>query len=219
MHVPINSALPDERNKENTLTNRIAKLLVLAPFIVLAVILASLTVSAQDDPKVKALIDNAMSAAPLSISKDATILDYAVDKDGKPVVLRKGTNDWTCFPDDPSTPMNNPACYDKVWMKWIAAAGAGDDPSLTVTVPGFSYMLQGDDAASNFDPSAKEPKTGEMRMASGPHIMILLPASVDISGLGTDEKSSRWVMWSGTHYQHIMVAVADMGDMAGMTSK
>lgn len=179
-----------------------------------SVILVAVTVAAQqDDSEIQALIDNAMSAAPLSIAQDATILDWATDTDGQPVVLREGTNGWTCFPDDPNTPMNNPACYDEVWMTWIAAAIAGDDPSLTVTVPGYSYMLQGDDAASNVDPSLMEPAPGEHRMASGPHIMILLPASVDLSSVSTDEHSSNWVMWAGTPLQHIMVVVADAPDM------
>jgi hypothetical protein len=198
--------------------DRLLKLTFLAPFLVASLILVAATVTAQDDPTIQAKIDNAMSAAPLSVSKDATILDNTVDADGKNIVLRKGTNNWTCFPDDLTTPMNNPACYDQVWMTWIAAAGAGEDPSLTVTTPGFSYMLQGDDAASNVDPGAKEPAAGEMRMASGPHIMILLPASVDMSGLGTDDHSSRWIMWAGTPYQHIMVATADMPEMSGMGS-
>lgn len=200
--------------------NRILKVVFLSVFMVSVFVgVTVLSVTAQDNSAdVKAKIDDAMSAAPEFIAKDATILDNAMDANGKPVVLREGTNGWTCFPDDLTTPMDNPACYDEVWMKWIATWGAGDDPSLTVTTPGFSYMLQGDDAASNKDPGAKEPTAGEMRMASGPHIMILLPHSVDISGLGTDEHSSRWVMWAGTPYQHIMVAVADKSDMAGMGS-
>ncbi len=200
------------------MTKRILKLIVLA-LLVVSVILGVVIVAAhQDDSENQALIDNAMSAAPLSIAQDATIVNWTTDADGKFVVLREGTNGWTCFPDDLTTPMNNPMCFDPVWMEWFYAVLAGEDPSLTITLPGFSYMLQGDDAASNFDPSLTEPAAGEHRMASGPHIMILLPASVDISGLGTDEHSSSWVMWAGTPLQHIMVAVADAPDMAGMDS-
>jgi hypothetical protein len=43
--------------------------------------------------------------------------------------------------------------------------------------------------------------------------MILLPASVDLSSVTTDEHASNWVMWAGTPLQHIMVAVADAPDM------
>lgn len=194
-------------------TNRILKLIVLS-LLMVSVSLAALIVTAQDDSENQAKIENAMSAAPLSIAQDATILDWATDADGNPVVLRAGTNGWTCFPDDLATPMNNPACYDEVWMTWIAAIGAGDDPSLTVTVPGYSYMLQGDDAASNFDPTLTEPAAGEQRMASGPHIMILLPVSVDLSSVSTDEHSGNpWIMYPGTPVQHIMVPVADTVDM------
>jgi hypothetical protein len=200
--------------------NRLLKGIFLSVFIV-SVSVAVLTVTAQDNSAdVKAKINNAMSAAPRFVAEDATILDNALDANGKPVVLRAGTNGWTCFPDDLTTPMNNPACYDEVWMTWIAAVMAGEDPSLTVTKPGFSYMLQGDDAASNSIPFAAEPAEGEMRMASGPHIMILFPPSVDLSGVTTDEHSSYWVMWAGTPYQHIMILTSDtdMADMPGMGS-
>lgn len=49
-------------------------------------------------------IQNAMSAAPRSISKAATVLDWPAKEGGDMVVLRKGTNDWTCIVDDPGTP-------------------------------------------------------------------------------------------------------------------
>jgi hypothetical protein len=195
------------------------KLFVLALLMVSVMLAAVIVAAHQDDTDIQALIDNAMSAAPLSIAQDATIVDWVTDADGKFVVLREGTNDWTCFPDDLNTPMNNPMCFDPVWMVWFYAALAGEDPTLTVTVPGFAYMLQGDDAASNFDPTLTEPAAGEHRMEAGPHIMILLPASVDLSGLSTDDHSGNsWVMWANTPMQHIMVPVADMADMPGMDS-
>ena len=118
--------------------NRILKVILLSVCMV-SVGVAVLAVTAQDNSAdVKAKIDNAMSAAPRFVAEDATILDNALDANGKPVVLRAGTNGWSCFPDDLTTPMNNPACYDEVWMTWIYAAMAGEDPSLTVTKPGFS---------------------------------------------------------------------------------
>jgi len=53
-------------------------------------------------------IQNAMSAAPPAISRHATILDWPAKEGDQPMVLRKGTNEWTCFPDDPGTPGNDP---------------------------------------------------------------------------------------------------------------
>jgi len=199
--------------------SRILKVVFLSVFMASVFVgVTVLAVTAQDNSAdVKAKIDDAMSAAPLSIAKDAAIMDYTFDANGKFVVLRAGTNGWSCFPDDPSTPKDNPMCLDEVWVAWFYALLAGKAPNITV--PGFAYMLQGDDGASNTDPTATKPAAGEDWMSSPPHIMILLPPSIDISSLGTDEHSSRWVMFAGTPYQHIMVAVEDnMAGMAGMGS-
>ena len=47
-------------------------------------------------------IQNAMSAGPSSISSDAAILDWDLN------VIREGANGWTCLPDRPDTPGNDP---------------------------------------------------------------------------------------------------------------
>ena len=81
--------------------------------------------SAQADSKeTKAIVENevdeienkikeAMSAAPSSISENATILDYPEDPNGEKIVLRKGTNEWFCLPDNPHMPGKNPMCIDR----------------------------------------------------------------------------------------------------------
>src|SRR5215831_15487218 len=89
----------------------------------------------------KAKIQNAMSAAPKAIAKDATILDYPAKEGDQPPVLRQGTNGWTCFPDDPNSPGNDPMCLDKMGMVWFQALMMKTEPKLTT--PGLSYMLQG----------------------------------------------------------------------------
>ena len=54
-------------------------------------------------------IANAESAAPATIAHDATILGW--DEEGMPsVLLREGTNGWTCYDDWPVSPGNDPAC-------------------------------------------------------------------------------------------------------------
>ena len=198
----------------NILTNRISKLALAALFLA-ALGLPARAVIAQDDADVEAKIANATSAGPLGITTDATILDWAFDDNGKFEVLRPGTNAWFCLPDDPATPLNNPMCVDQVWLDWVYALFAGEAP--TVTMPGFSYMYQGDDAASNTDPAATEPAPGEAWMRSGPHMMIVLPASVDLSGLSTvADTPEPWVMWAGTPYAHIMVPVGSTSDLPDM---
>jgi len=186
------------------LTNRILKLIVLA-LLVASVILGTIIVTAQDDPEIQAKIDNAMSAAPLFIAQDATILDWAFDDDGKFIVLREGTNGWSCLPGNPK-----PMCLDEVFMEWLYALIAGED--LNITVPGFTYMLQGGEALSNGDPGATE-QAEDHWVSDSPYMMVLLPASVDLSDLTTNPNAPFFVMYDGTPYQHIMVPIGDIADV------
>jgi hypothetical protein len=159
----------------------------------------------QDDAQAK--IEDAMSAAPAAIAKDATILDLKQDANGKFVVLREGSNGWTCFPDFPNSPTDDPMCLDQTWMKWMDALVAKKDPNITA--PGIAYMLQGGTDASNTDPDASAPAAGEDWVASPPHIMILMPGKIDQSVFSTDPHSGGpWIMWPGTPYEHIMMPVA-----------
>src|SRR5258706_2026214 len=93
-------------------------------------------------------IKSAMSAAPPIIGQNAVIVDTVVDKDGKEIVLRAGTNGWTCNPDDPNTPGNYPICYDKVWADWFAAAAAGKKPGEAIKDPALASRYQGGSHAS-----------------------------------------------------------------------
>ncbi len=155
-----------------------------------------------------------MSAAPSSISANATILDYEMDDAGKFVVLREGSNDWSCFPDITSTPGNDPQCNDQAWMDWTYALFAGEEPNIKT--PGLAYMLQGGSDASNTDPFATEPAAGEEWVTSPPHVMILLPGEIDLTVYSSDhDAGGPFVMWAGTPYEHIMMPVAE-GEMGGM---
>jgi hypothetical protein len=151
-------------------------------------------------------IKNAMSAAPAAISKNATILDHPANPNAEAAPLRKGTNDWTCFSDDPTTPANDPMCLDKPSMEWAKAWMSKGEPKLTSA--GIGYMLQGGGTASNTDPFAKKPAAGEKWMKEAPHVMLFLPGKIDAKVYGTDPHSGGpWVMWAGTPYEHIMAPV------------
>jgi hypothetical protein len=151
-------------------------------------------------------IQNAMKAAPASISKAATILDSPAKPGGEMVVLRKGTNDWTCLVDDPSTPANDPMCLDKAAMQWAQAWMSKQEPKLTTV--GIGYMLVGGGSASNTDPFAKKPPEGQQWMKEPPHLMIFSAGKLDPKVYGTDPHSGGpWIMWAGTPYEHLMVPV------------
>lgn len=166
----------------------------------------SLPAAGQDD--VDGKIAQGMSAAPASIAKDATIYDLNVDDQGNFIVLREGSNGWSCFPDAPGTPSLDPMCLDATWMNWLGALIAQKDPETKV--PGLAYMLQGGSDASNTDPYATEPAEGDEWVSSPPHVMLLLPGELDQSVFSTDHASGGpYIMWAGTPYEHIMMPVSD----------
>ena len=146
-----------------------------------------------------ALIANALSAAPASLTATATVMGH----DGR--VLRKGTSDWVCMPDMPEVPNNTPMCLDAPWRALIDAWM--NKRTTTVTQMGFGYMLQGDLPVSNVDPFATAPTSSNQWIQHGdPHVMVLVPDPKLLEGLSTDPKSGGpFVMWKGTPYAHIML--------------
>jgi len=171
----------------------------------------SAAVAGQATPDAQTKIESAMSAGPNSISQNATILDNTLDDAGNFVVLRDGSNGWTCLPDVPATPHLDPMCIDQTWLGWLHAIVAHTAPD-TKTL-GLAYMLAGGSDASNTDPFATTPAAGDEWIASPPHVMLLMPGKLDQSVYGTDPHSGKpWIMWAGTPYEHIMMPVGEMKD-------
>jgi hypothetical protein len=151
-----------------------------------------------------AKIQSAMSAALPSIAEQATIRDWPAEEGGEMPVLREGSDAWTCLPDMPDTPGNDPMCLDEPWLQWAAAWMNKTEPNITRM--GFGYMLQGGTPESNTDPYATGPTPDNEWMTEGvPHLMILVPDEAALAGLPTDPNNGGpWVMWKGTPYVHIM---------------
>lgn len=163
----------------------------------LVLTLAQGTGAQQADDK----IASALSAAPEAIGDAATVMAW----DGSE--LRSGSNGWTCFPDVPGTPGDDPMCLDGEWVKWAEAWQGRTEPEITRL--GLAYMLAGGTDASNTDPYATEPEGGEAWVRSGPHVMVIVPDLSALEGITTDpENGGPWVMWKGTPYAHIMMPVA-----------
>ena len=151
-------------------------------------------------------ITNAMSAAPLAIAKDATIIDWPARDGDQPISLRAGSNGWTCLPDYPVSPGNDPFCGDAMAMQWFGAYLQHKVPNISQF--GLGYMLQGGSDPSNTDPYATEPKQGESWMSAPPHVMIFPAQKLDVKVFGTDPDSGKpWIMWADTPYAHIMMPV------------
>lgn len=152
-------------------------------------------------------IEEAMSAAPPSISKNATILDNPTAPESEKVVLRKGTNEWTCFPDNPNMPGKNPRCFDKQAMEFFSAVHDKRIPNITRT--GFAYFLQGGGSRSNANPWDTSPTSdNEWMEHQVPHIVLITPDKAILDSLPTKmDNGGPWVMWEGTPYAHIMIPV------------
>ena len=157
-------------------------------------------------PSDAALIASAMKAAPSSVAKNATIV--AMEADGKMRTLRKGTNSFTCMPDNPATPGPDPMCMDANAMAW-AQAWMSHQPPPTGKV-GFMYMLAGGTDASNTDPFATKPDATNHWVKTGPHIMVVGGDAAFYDSYPKDanpDTSVPYVMWAGTPYQHLMAPV------------
>jgi hypothetical protein len=155
-----------------------------------------------------AKIESAMSPAPIAIAKDATVLDYPAEA-GQPFVeLRHGTNGWTCYPDRPDSPGNDPQCLDETWQRWLEALMNGSLPYVTSV--GFAYKLQGGSDASSATPYMLEPRQGEEWVATPPQVMLLVPGGLDTTRFSVEPGSDQpYIMWAGTAFEYLAIPVPD----------
>lgn len=170
-------------------------------------IMAPVEVVAPQDASDK--VANAMSAAPMAIAKDATIIDWPVDPTlGEGKVLREGTNGWVCRPDDPTSPTDDPRCLDQNWRTLFGMEPGPAREALNLI--GFAYMLQGDSVADNADPAALTPPAGKEWQIDPPHLMIVSSHPWDPTIYSTDHHAGGpWIMFGGTPAEHLMVPVTD----------
>ena len=147
----------------------------------------------------QAKIARAMSAGPTDFARSARIVD--TDAQGNMVVLREGSNGFTCMPGNPKVIGEPPKCADAASMQWAADFKA-HKPKPTNTVPGITYMLAGATQRSDSDPYDK---TSEA-ITVGPHWMIMWPFDPKTTGLPTTHKpTGAYVMWAGSPYAHLHV--------------
>ncbi len=75
-------------------------------------------ISTQAGDTTQEKIARAMSAGPHDISESSRILDK--DAQGKTVILREGSNGFTCMPGNPNVVGDPPMCADAASMQWAA---------------------------------------------------------------------------------------------------
>jgi hypothetical protein len=167
-------------------------------FITVLITMLLVSFNVQSHETTADIIARAESAAPSHVSKHATI--YAMDGH---TVLREGNNGWHCMPGIHVIPGDtHPMCNDAVWQKWMHAIANGEE--FTTDRIGLGYMLKGDAHVSNTDPTATDPKNGDVWIEEGPHVMVIVPKEL-LKGVSDDpHNGGPYVMWKDTPYAHIM---------------
>jgi hypothetical protein len=147
-----------------------------------------------------AYIADALSAAPDAVAKGAAVV--RVGESGSMRTLRAGNNGFTCM-----IMGTDRMCNDRNTAEFFNALMKHAPPPDKV---GISYMLAGDEGASNTDPYAADKTADNHWIVTGPHIMVVGPAS---KALGYTEAHDPdpdrpYMMWAGTPYEHAMIPVA-----------
>ena len=152
-------------------------------------------------------IANARSAAPAAISANASVYDYPAKEGEAPVLLVKGTNGYSCFPDMPDTKGNDPVCADEPWIQWMDSYMAHKAPSINRV--GIAYMTgEGGSWGSNSDPYGMTETATNQWSHHNPHVMIVVPEVKSLAGMSTDPNNGGpYVMYAGTPYAHIMAPI------------
>ena len=146
-----------------------------------------------------AYMAKALASAPKSISKDAAVV--RMEKDGTTTTLREGKNGFTCM-----VIMGVGMCADANSMAFFGAMMHKQTPPDML---GLTYMLSGDNGASNTDPTAEKKTADNHWIVTGPHVMIVGPGAKSL-GLTEDadpDPSKPYMMWAGTPYEHAMIPV------------
>jgi len=162
-------------------------------------------------------INTAVLPAPKEDKADAMV--YGYDKQGKLVVLRKGTNNLVCLCDDPSKKGISVSCYSKKLEPFMArgreltAQGKnfkekreirGEEIASGKIImpkePSMMYIFYGTD--ENYDKTTGILKDGKFR-----YVIYTPFATTESTGLPSKPHAPGmpWLMDPGTHRAHIMV--------------
>ena len=144
-------------------------------------------------------IKQALSAGPKAVAEGAKVV--RVLNDGSMKTIREGGNGFTCM-----VMGTDRMCNDANSMDFIHALMKKERPPDKV---GISYMLAGDEGASNTDPYATGKTPDNHWIVTGPHIMVFGPQSKSLGYTQTKDPdpTKPYMMWAGTPYEHAMIPV------------
>ena len=184
-------------------------------FILLSLLLLSLSVVAQTAPSAADQIAATIQAAPEELRAGAAVLGYGAD--GKLTELRKGTNEMVCLASDPKATRFSASCYHKDLEPYMArgrelaaqgiAGGERNEKYRWAEIkegklkmpkePRMLYVLSG----KGYDAASGKVTDGVVRW------VIYIPyATAQSTGLSTKSKRGEpWLMDGGTPGAHIMI--------------
>lgn len=170
-------------------------------------------------------IKAAVSAAPESMQKEATVIGY--NEKGDLEELREGSNSLVCVADDPEQSNFHVSCYHKdlrpfmsrgrdlreqgFSRKKIDSLRREEIEAGTLKMPGKPmalYSLTGSKDAFNYE-------TGLIRSAKPLYVIYIPYATQATTGLSKRpaSKGAPWIMEPGTPWAHIMVITGrDIGN-------
>jgi hypothetical protein len=148
-------------------------------------------------------IARAVAAGPKHVTDLARI--EGSNAQGERVVLREGSNSFTCRPGNPNIVGRPASCANHAAQQWSADLAAGK-PAPTNSIPGIIFMQSG---ATDRDASGAT-------VTIGPQWVITWPFDPKASGLsGTPKDSGAYVLWPGSPYAHLHI----MGQAVGPSTQ
>jgi len=170
----------------------------------LLILIATLVSAQKTGPSDAEYIAQALSAGPEAVAKAAAVV--RMEKDGKITTLREGKNGFSCMVIGGGEKM----CADANSMEFFDAWAKHQPPPNKL---GLTYMLSGYDVGgSNTDPYAMSKTADNHWVVTGPHVMILGPASKSLGLTSTTDvdPAKPYMMWVGTPYEHAMIPVGSV---------
>jgi hypothetical protein len=148
-------------------------------------------------------IARAIAAGPRHVTDSARIV--GTDTQGNRVVLREGSNGFTCQPGNPKVLGRPASCANEAARQWNADLAA-HKAKPTNAEPGIIYMLAGATQRGVSDAPDKTPIT------IGPHWMIMWPFDPKTTGLSaTSKDTGAYIMEAGTPYAHLHIMGQPVG--------
>jgi hypothetical protein len=140
----------------------------------------------------------AIAAGPRHVTDSARIV--GVDAQGKRMVLREGSNGFTCQPGNPKVLGRPASCSNEAARQWSADMAA-HKAKPTNAEPGIVYMLAGATQRRASNPSDKIGSP----ITIGPHWMIMMPFDPKTTGLPVTYNTGAYIMWAGTRSAHLHI--------------